>query len=484
MFRNSLPSFFLLVMTHLAAATPAQAIDVATVRLNVTIARSSLVSDGITVALRVVGTGLNNGTLTQPIPGAAPITLKKDGADLVLTDELSNEAELNTFLPSGNYVLRLNNATVQATLVYTRPLVPSPAISAPDAGDIVPPGPIEVFFTACPVCNLTGDSVKAALENDQAATLDEEMLTSTSASWIPEDGAGGDLALDEQSAFVARVTHTAVRQANTAATDDDSTLVFTHQFVQSDELDFETGFHTPEGHFCLAANYPTPPPGCEILTDPLLQVLDTSGVFGAQVAGHNLETTVSVAANGALSGSATADLDDNGSQETTSTPIKGKLSGKSGELRSKLAFALNNTALPAKLKLKLSDMLSIPGNTLAHTQAASGRVGATKIKETTPTSGALPFAPLGWLLEFDIDSAGSVQSALLILEGGRSFPLTGTNKFKVASGASSLKLQSAAKGIRIALKKIALDDTTNPMGVSGGSVSTRILGQSGSATIP
>ena len=483
MFRNSLPAICLLLMTHLAAATPAQAIDVATVRLDVTIARSSLVSDDITVALRVVGTGLNNGTLTQPIAGAVPIALTKDGADLVLTDDLSNEAELNTFLPAGNYVLRLNNDTVQATLVYARPLVPSPAISEPDAGDVVPPGPIEVFFTACPVCNLTGDSVKAALEDDQAVTLDEETLTSTSVSWIPEDAAG-DLALAEQSAFVARVSHTAVQQANTAATDDDSTLVFTHQFVQSDEVDFETGFHKPEGHFCLAANYAAPPSGCELLTDPLLQVLDTSGVFSTQVAGHDLETTVSVAANGALSGSATADLDDNGSQETSSTPIKGKLSGKNGELRSKLAFALNNTALAAKLKLKLSDMLSIPGNTLAHTQAASGSIGTTKIKETTPTSGALPFAPLGWLLEFDIDSAGSVQSALLTLEGGRSFPLTGTNKFKVASGASSLKLQSAATGIRIALKKIALDDTTNPMGVSGGSVTTRILGQSGSATIP
>ena len=483
MSRRSLPFIFLLLMSHLAAAKPAQAVDVTRVSLDVTIARSSLVSDDIKVLLRVTGTDLNSGTLTQPIAGATPIPLAKDGLDLILEDDLANEAELNTFLPSGNYVLRINNDTVQATLVYTRPLVPSPAISAPDAGDVVPPGPIEVFFTACPVCNLTGDSVEAALEDSQAATLDEETLTSTSTSWIPEDAAG-DLALPEQSAFVARVTHTAVRQANTAATDDDSTLVFTHHFVQSDEVDFETGFHTPEGHFCLAANYPTPPPGCEILTDPLLQVLDTSGVFGAQVAGHDLEYTVSVASNGALTGTATADLDDNGAQETSSTPIKGKLRGKSGELRSKLSFTLNNPTLPAKLELKLSDTLSIPGNTLAHTQAASGSIGATKIKETTPTSGALPFAPLGWLLEFDIDSAGSVQNALLTLEGGRSFPLTGTNKFKLASGASSLKLKEAAKGIRIALKKIALDDTTNPMGVSGGASSTRILGQSGSATIP
>lgn len=483
MFRNSMPSGFLLLMTSLAAATPAQAADVTNVSLDVTIASSSLVSDDITVAFRVTGTGLNNGTLTQPIAGAAPITLKKDGLDLILEDDLGSEAELNTFLPDGNYVLRLNNDTVQATLVYARPLVPSPAIAEPDAGEIVPPGPIEVLFVACPVCNLTGDSVLAELEDDQMATLDEETLTSTSASWIPEDGAG-DLALPEQSAFVARVTHMTVRQANTTANDDDNTLVFTHHFVQSDEVGFETGFHTPEGHFCLAANYAAPPPGCELLTDPLLQVLDTSGVFAALVAGHDLETTVSVASNGALSGAASADLDDNGSLETSSTPIKGKLAGKSGALRSKLSFALNNSALPAKLKLKLSDMLSVPGNTLAHTQAASGTIGAAKIQETTPSNGALPFPPLGWLLEFDIDAMSSVQNALLTLEGGRAFSLAGTNKFKVASGQSSLKLQSADKGIRVALKKIVLDDATNPMSVTGGAVSTRILGQIGNAPLP
>jgi hypothetical protein len=254
--------------------------------------------------------------------------------------------------------------------------------------------------------------------------------------------------------------------------------------VQSDEIDFSTGFHTPEGHLCLAVNYTAPPSGCAILTDPLLQVLDTSGVFATQVAGHDVDLTVNVAANGALSGSATADLDDNGSQETTSTPVKGTLRGKSGELRSKLSFALNNTALPAKLKLSRSESLSIASNTLAGTQRATGSIGSTKIKETTPVSGALPFAPLGWLIVLDFDEQSTVRNALLTLEGGRSFVLTGSNAFNFKSGLSVLKLRSPGKGIRIALQKVRLDDGTSPVGASGGRVVSRILGQTAKATLP
>ena len=55
-----------------------------------------------------------------------------------------------------------------ATIAYQRPLVLSPAISKPDANETVPPGPVEVRFTACDVCNQAGDSVTGLLE--QGAT--------------------------------------------------------------------------------------------------------------------------------------------------------------------------------------------------------------------------------------------------------------------------------------------------------------------------
>jgi hypothetical protein len=96
----------------------------------------------------------------------------------------------------------------------------------------------------------------------------------------------------------------------------------------------------------------------------------------------------------------------------------------------------------------------------------------------------LPFPALGWLLQLDIDASGAVSNAVLTLESGRTFPLTGTNKFKFSSGESSLKLESADKGIKLSLKKIVLDDSTSPMGVTGGDVSPRILGQKAKSTIP
>jgi hypothetical protein len=194
--------------------------------------------------------------------------------------------------------------------------------------------------------------------------------------------------------------------------------------------------------------------------------------------------TVSVADNGTITGSATADLDDNASQETGPAPIKGKLKGKSGEVKSKLSFSLESTAPPAKFKVKISDLYSIPSDSFEGKQTASGSINGAKLKEEVLSSGPLPFLPLGWLLQLDIDASGTISNALLTLEGGRSFPLTGTNKFKFSSVETSLKLESADKGIRISLKKIVLDDSTVPMGLSGGDVSPRILGQKGKSTIP
>jgi hypothetical protein len=483
MFRRILPAACLLVMWALGAAPSAQAADVVRAAFTVTVSRSTLGADDIDVEFRVSGTGLNDGTLTQPITGAAPIAMTQDGADLVITDTFANEGELTTFLPSGNYVLRLNGDAIQATLVYARPAVPSPAISAPTAGGKVPPGAVEVVFTACAVCNLSGDSVAAELLDGAGATLDDETLTASATRWTPQ-GNGGALALPEDSQFVARVAHTALREATTAVSDDDGSLVFAHAFAQADEVDFETGFSRPAGHVCIAANYAAAPQGCAIVNDAALQVLDTSGVFATQIAGHDVALTLSLAANGALRGSATADLDDDGPPETSTSSVKGRLTGKKGALRSQVAYALRNPSLSAKLEVKLRETLSIAGNTRDSEQRASGKIGTTKIKETATASGALPFAAQGWLLEFDVDAQAAVDNGVLTLAGGRSFPLTGKHKFKLGSGLSSVKLRSAPKGIRIELSRVTFDDATSPLGVGGGSLRPRILGQSARVALP
>jgi hypothetical protein len=55
---------------------------------------------------------------------------------------------------------------------------------------------------------------------------------------------------------------------------------------------------------------------------------------------------------------------------------------------------------------------------------------------------------------------------------------------RFTSGESSLKLQTADKGIKLDLKKLVLDDTADPVGVTGGSLSQKILGQSHKTEIP
>ena len=490
MFRPPLRGIFLLLSAAALpfAASAGAVVDIEEVTLTVTIETSTIGQNQISAELRVTGAGLNNGTIALPSAPSIQVPLDEDAGDLVKTDEFDTIAELNSVLSNGDYVLRINNGNAQSTITYSRPPVPNPAISQPDSG-VIPPGTIEVLFTRCSICNLVGDSVEAVLEDDMAAVLDEETLTPASESWIPQD-LGGDLELPEQSAFVVRVIHTAVRQANfvVVGDDDDNQLLFTSTTVQSDEVDFATGFAPPAGRFCLAANFPAPPAGCETLADPLLQIFDLTGtVVMTQVDGHDVDYTLTHDASGNLGGSATADLDDNGPNETGPAPIKGKLKGSDGEASSKLSFSLENTAPLAKLKVSVTDELTIPGDTLNRLQRASGSIGGMKIKEETSSSDSpLPVAPLGWLLEYDLAADGAVSNAELTLEGGRSFTLGGSNKFNIAANESSLKLSSDPKGVSITLKGLVLDDALNPMPMSidGGDLSYRALGQSGRVTLP
>ena len=483
MFRPPLRGIFLFLS---AAALPSAAsagavVDIEEVTLTVTIETSTIGQDQISAELRVMGTGLDNGTIALPSAPAQQVPLDEDAGDLVIVDEFATIAELNQVLSNGNYVLRINSGTAEASISYSRPAVPNPAISQPDSG-VVPPGPIEVLFTRCSICNQVGDSVEAVLEDDMAAVLDQETLDSGSESWIPQD-LGGDLELPEASSFVVRVTHTAVRQDNfaVAGNDDDNQLLFTSTTVQSDEVDFQTGFSPPSGRFCLAANFTAPPAGCETITDPLLQLLDLTGmVVMTEVGGHDVDYTLTHDAGGNLGGSA------NGPNETGPAPIKGKLKGGDGEVDSKLSFSLENPGMLAKLKVSVADTFFILGDALDRSQRASGSINGVKIKEDTTSSGSLPVPPLGWLLEYDLAADGAVTNAELTLEGGRSFALTGDNKFNLATNASSLKLSSDPKGVSVTLKGVGLDDSTNPlpMQIDGGDVSYKALGQSGRVTLP
>jgi hypothetical protein len=494
-FRRQLHSIvrLLMVACWAAAAAPALAADVDDVRFIVTIARSSEAHDEITAELRVVGNGLTNGSITFPATSTIAtklVPLQKDGADLTRSISFASEDALATVFPAGAYVLEINNSTLDATIAYeTRPLVPSPAIHLPDLKNgVLPPGPVIVRFTECTACNLAGDSVEAELAGDATAS---ETLTSTDNEWTAPDGMGGDLLLGENLDFLTRITHTTVRQKfvpiSGEGIGDDDVLRFDARFIQSDEVAFGTGFPPPEGDFCVEVNASAPPAGCSPLDDPLLLLLDTSGTVATTVAGHDVQYTFAVGAKGTLTGNALADLDDNGSMETTGE-VKGKLQGKAGELKQKLSFKLANEALLAKLKVNVSDELSIPGNTLARVQKVSGKIGDVKIKEETATNGPLPVAPQGWRVNFTVDADGLVQNGLLTLDGGETFVLEGTHKFNFASGLSNVKLQTdpgaVDKGIKLQLKQVELDDGVVPTEVVGGDLTFKILGQSGKGSLP
>jgi hypothetical protein len=469
-------------------ATPALAVaDVDEVLFSVTVAQSSEVANEITAEIRVKGTDLLNGSITIP-SALGTLALSADGPDLVRGIAFANGAELATFLPPGNYALSVANGTVTATIAYSRPSVPSPAISQPAADAAIAPGPVTVVFTACGAeCELLNDSVEARLEDGASNELASETLTASDDSWIPPDGLGGDLPLPEASEFLARITHTAVRQSNVTLTGNpDPSAAFTNTFVQSDEVGFRTGFAPPAGDFCIVVNVETPPLGCspvDVPIDPQLAILDPGGTVSTSVAGHAVDYTFTVGSKGALTGSALADLDGDGSQETAGEVV-GRLKGKAGELRQKLSFPLSNEGLAARLKVKVGDVLSIPLDSLERTQRASGSLGALKVQEETLANGGLPAAPQGWRVQFTIAADGGVQGGLLTLELGRSFPLEGTHKFKLATNLSSLRLQTADKGIKLQLKQVELDDEAPPNAVVGGDLSYKILGQSGKAPLP
>jgi hypothetical protein len=114
----------------------------------VTIARSSVSSDSFAAEFRVTG----RTSTTERHPLRRIPSLSRGSSDFVFRRP-TRRARAERRWPDGNYDLRINGGTVQATLAYARPLVPNPDISKPGAGSVVPPGPVEVLFTKCEVQN-------------------------------------------------------------------------------------------------------------------------------------------------------------------------------------------------------------------------------------------------------------------------------------------------------------------------------------------
>jgi hypothetical protein len=485
MFRSRLHSTLRLLMAFsLSAAAPALAApDVTAVSFTAQIEGRQGSSPDVGAEIRVQGTELINGTITLPGP-VGPFPLSPDGADLVVGFDFANQAALDSAFGAGTYALSLNNGTITANIGYeARPAVPSPDISSPGADEVIAPGPVEVLFTACPVCNLSNDTTLGRLEDGAETELASEPLTESDTSWIPDDGMDVDLQLGEGGDFVAIIVHTAVREKNVAANDDDGGFPFSSVFIQSNSVDFETGFETPVGDFCLVVNLADPPAACGLVTDAMFSVFDTTGMISTTAAGLSVDYTIEVDSRGKITGEAMADLDDDTTLETTA-PVKGKLKGKNGEAKQKVSMKLQNDGLAAKLKLTVKETLSGVLDSLVGTQKASGKLGGVKVKEDAPIAASpLPIPAQGWRVDFVLDGTRTVASATLTLEEGRSFPLVGTSKFNLAKNLSTLKLQTEDKGIKIQVKKLGLDAEASPK-LTGADLGYRILGQKGKVSLP
>lgn len=478
-----LPLLALLAVALAPGRVSAQAIDLVEVRALVTIEREA--GEGVVhhVELRVIGTGITSASVTPP--SGTAISLPKVGDDFVGELDFGSQIILDGAIPNGSYTLTLNGGTRTASIVYARPAVPSPAISAPDPNVVQVPGPTEVRFTRCSVCTESGDSVSAELL-EGTTSLASATLTAADATWIPSD-VGGPISLGEDSLFSARIVHETVRTSTLTTNTGGDSFTFSNTFTHSDEIVFATGFAVPVGDFCIVLNETTPasldPLGeCLQRADLELALVDPSGTIATTVGGLDVAYTLALAASGRISGLAQADLDDDGSLET-SAELKGSLRGSARRLQQSLGFRLASVPLAAKLNVRVRDQISIPDALLSRLQRARGAVGATRIREDVPAVTVLPHDVLGWRLDFELDGTSRVQNASILLSSGRSVLLQGTSRFNLELGHANIRLASggADRGVTVEVRRFRLDETGNVLRAELGYT---ILGQRGHVSLP
>jgi hypothetical protein len=464
----------------IAAGGPALAqLDLTSAWVTMSIPRVAGVGQQFSVELRVQGTGITSATITPPGVGATPVTLLQTGSDFVLTLLFNSQAAFDTGFPDGSYRLTLNGGSRTADIVFKRLEVPSPAISAPVPSQLEQPGPIEVAFSACAICNEAGDSVTAALEQG-TTSLATATLTATDQLWTPSDGAI-PVELAENSEFTASVSFLAGRDTMLTASGND-TFTFRNRFAQSDELTFETGFAPTQGAFCIVSNDTSP-----ATLDPLgecrgfdaleFALIDTSGSYATVAGGVDVDYDLELLADGTLAGDVLADVDGDGVYET-STQLEGKLRGRGDRLRQRIKFQLGDAPPELKLKIQIADAFSLPDGTQSQQQRTRGVLAGVKIKEKLLSEQSLVHEPLGWRFDFTITDDGQIEDASIQLENGRNFPLEGSAGFDASNGRWHVELagQGDDAGVSAEIRSLGVDEID---GIFGGKLFYEILGQKG-----
>jgi hypothetical protein len=475
-----------LAVVALGAALPAASraqIDLSEVELSVAIQRVNAAGTlpEATFLARLVVRAADVARASITPPGGLPLALTETAPDeFTLEQDFPTEAALDAALPEGDYLLDLDAGAETAILPYARPAVPSPAISSPLQGSVVPTGTVEIRFVPCATCGQSGDSTVAVLEQ-AGVVLASATLATNVAVWTPAD-ATGPIVLPPTSSFTARVTHRAVRSATLSA---DPTDAFSFEIVlsEADEIGFSTGFPAPQADLCIVVNDPAgldPQGRCALHEDLNDALFDTGGSFATTAAGVPVTYGFSVSPRGRLSGIADLDLDGDGRLETH-VPVGGRLSGEDGRLRQNVRIAVKSSAPApdARLKLKIQEQADTLAFVTTRRQTTRGRLLGAGVAETTSITEAIDDAPRGWRLDFDLSGAqGEITDAQLVLSNGRTIPLFGRHRFLFDVNRTNVRLKSggADRGVDVAIDTLALD--------AGGSIVRgvlryRALGQSG-----
>ena len=197
--------------------------------------------------------------------------------------------------------------------------MPSPAITAPLPATVLVPGPVTVEFTRCLACVEDMDTTQASIfDVDTEETIVTETLQPEDESWTPSDGTE-PFELPEEGSFAAVVQHVARREQQLVAQTNDEFALLTG-VAQVDSVPFFTGAASPAGSFCIVVadddGVLDPFGECLAIDEPSAALIDPSGAFALSAGGVEIEYDAEVSAGGAISGSARADLDGNGSLET------------------------------------------------------------------------------------------------------------------------------------------------------------------------
>lgn len=467
----------LVLWLALGAAAPAgAAVDLVSVTIDVETLRINNAPVSLAAAVRVEGEQIIRAELTPP--GGTKVALPLDGDIFALEQTFTSEQALASALPDGEYLLTLNGS-IEVTFDYERTPVLSPAITAPLPGSTLVPGPVTLEFTRCLACTEDFDSTVGGLADVETETLILfEILDSQDEAWTPSD-AGVAFELPEEGSFAAGILHTAVRERALTTQSGDAFVLIT-SVANGDEVRFFTGAAAPAGSFCIAVAMLAPPEECLAIDEPSAALIDPSGEFALSAGGVDIEYDAEVSAGGALVGSAHADLDGNGSLETT-TPVRGKLQGFQGKVDRSIAFDFRSMAPAAKLGVRIHEQATVEEGAISGTQRVKGSVEGEKVKVDAPSTLPLGDEPIGWRLDVRLKGK-HVEEASVTLEDGRSYALRGRFLFDFLTGLGKLDLRSEGEdeGVWVRIEDFGVDDLeSQPPVFDSGDFTFKILGQRG-----